>query len=109
MFFLGENSSEKKTDNESEKIHTRELKRILNKVDEIRRQRSELHNKLRESISQDDLTRLLVTATAESKPLDHLFAEQISKHQPLVSIFYLFCPSKNHSIKSIKTFYQVLE
>ncbi|XP_033207497.1 tyrosine-protein phosphatase non-receptor type 23 isoform X2 [Belonocnema kinseyi] len=82
----GESSSEEKTDNESEKIHTRELKRILNKVDEMRRQRSDLHNKLRESISQDDLTRLLVTATSESEPLDHVFAEQISKHQPLVQL-----------------------
>lgn len=83
---LGESSSEKKVDNESDKIHTRELKRILNKVDEMRRQRNELHSKLRDAISQDDLTRILVTATSESESLDQLFAEQIGKHQPTVSI-----------------------
>lgn len=98
MLYSGESSSEMKTDNESEKIHTRELKRILNKVDEMRRQRSDLHNKLRESISQDDLTRLLVTATSESEPLDHLFAEQISKHQPLVSIICLLFQIQNHLV-----------
>lgn len=82
----GEGGSEKKVDSESEKLRTRELKRILNKVDEMRRQRNELHSKLRDSISQDDLTRILVTATSESKSLDELFAEQINKHQPTVSL-----------------------
>ncbi|XP_051169498.1 tyrosine-protein phosphatase non-receptor type 23 isoform X2 [Leptopilina boulardi] len=84
---LGEGSSEKKIDTESENIRTRELKRILNKVDEMRRQRNELHTKLRDAISQDDLTRILVTATSESESsLDQVFAEQISKHQPTVSL-----------------------
>lgn len=76
-------------------MHTKELKRILNKVDEMRMQRHDLHTKLRDSISQDDLTRLLVTATSESSPLDRLFADQLNKHQALVSsdqykIFYIF-------------------
>lgn len=87
--YAGEGGSEKKVDSESEKLRTRELKRILNKVDEMRRQRNELHSKLRDSISQDDLTRILVTATSESKSLDELFAEQINKHQPTVSNFLL--------------------
>lgn len=67
-------------------MHVQELKRILNKVDEMRRQRSDLHTKLRDSIAQDDLTRLLVTATTESSSLDRLFSEQLDKHQSLVSI-----------------------
>ncbi|XP_026668804.1 tyrosine-protein phosphatase non-receptor type 23 isoform X2 [Ceratina calcarata] len=71
---------------ELERMQTKELKRILNKVDEMRRQRSELHSKLRDSIAQDDLTRLLVTATSDSGPLDRLFADQLSKHQNLVSL-----------------------
>lgn len=66
-------------------MHTKELKRILNKVDEMRMQRHDLHAKLRDSIAQDDLTRLLVTATSESGPLDRLFADQLGKHQSLVS------------------------
>lgn len=71
-------------------MHTKELKRILNKVDEMRRQRNELHAKLRDSIAQDDLTRLLVTATSDSGPLDRLFADQLSKHQTLVSACTLY-------------------
>ncbi|XP_043498928.1 tyrosine-protein phosphatase non-receptor type 23 isoform X1 [Polistes fuscatus] len=70
----------------ADKLHVQELKRILNKVDEMRRQRSDLHSKLRDSIAQDDLTRLLVTATSESSSLDRLFSEQLSKHQSLVSL-----------------------
>ncbi|KAK2576419.1 hypothetical protein KPH14_005755 [Odynerus spinipes] len=70
----------------ADKLHVQELKRILNKVDEMRRQRSDLHGKLRDSIAQDDLTRLLVTATTESGSLDRLFSEQLSKHQSLVSL-----------------------
>lgn len=66
-------------------MHTKELKRILNKVEEMRMQRHDLHTKLRDSIAQDDLTRLLVTATSESSSLDRLFADQLSKHESLVS------------------------
>lgn len=66
-------------------MHTKELKRILSKVDEMRMQRLDLHNKLRDQVAQDDLTRLLVTATSESTPLDRLFADQLGKHQSLVS------------------------
>ncbi|XP_017793028.1 PREDICTED: tyrosine-protein phosphatase non-receptor type 23 [Habropoda laboriosa] len=71
---------------ELERMHTKELKRILYKVDEMRLQRNELHTKLRDSVAQDDLTRLLVTATSDSGPLDRLFADQLSKHQTLVSL-----------------------
>lgn len=52
----------------------------------MQRQRNELHAKLRDSVAQDDLTRLLVTATAESASLEALFAEQIGKHQSLVNL-----------------------
>ncbi|XP_011149397.1 tyrosine-protein phosphatase non-receptor type 23 [Harpegnathos saltator] len=85
--YLSDQSSEKSQNSkEIEKMHTKELKRILNKVDEMRMQRHELHTKLRDSIAQDDLTRLLVTATSESNPLDRLFADQLSKHQSLVNL-----------------------
>lgn len=77
--------SAKRTELESEKQHTKELKRILSKVDEMRNQRIDLHSKLRDSIAQDDVTRLLVTATAASENLERIFSEQLSKHQGLVS------------------------
>ncbi|XP_076632683.1 tyrosine-protein phosphatase non-receptor type protein myopic isoform X1 [Colletes latitarsis] len=85
--YLSEQNSEKSHSAiELERMHTKELKRILNKVDEMRRQRNELHGKLRDSIAQDDLTRLLVTATSDSGPLDRLFADQLSKHQTVVNL-----------------------
>lgn len=85
--YLSEQNTEKSHSAiELERMHTKELKRILNKVDEMRRQRNELHTKLRDSIAQDDLTRLLVTATSDSGPLDRLFADQLSKHQTLVTL-----------------------
>lgn len=76
-------------------MHTKELKRVLNKVDEMRMQRLDLLTKLRDQIVQDDLTRLLVTATSESVSLDRLFTDQLSKHQSLVSkisrkLFHIF-------------------
>lgn len=85
IFYTDQSSEKSQNAKEIEKMHTKELKRILNKVDEMRMQRLELHNKLRDQIAQDDLTRLLVTATSESAPLDRLFAEQLSKHESLVS------------------------
>lgn len=96
MFYTDQSSEKSQNAKEIEKMHTKELKRILNKVDEMRMQRLELHSKLRDQIAQDDLTRLLVTATSESAPLDRLFADQLSKHQSLVSkkilceIFFIF-------------------
>ncbi|KAK0088528.1 hypothetical protein PV325_011727 [Microctonus aethiopoides] len=75
-----------KIESEAEKQNVRELKRILGKVEEMQRQRSELYSKLRDSISQDNLTRILVTATAESTSLDTLFSEQLEKHQSLVNL-----------------------
>lgn len=92
--FTDQSSEKSQNTKEIEKMHTKELKRILNKVDEMRMQRLELHSKLRDQIAQDDLTRLLVTATSESAPLDRLFADQLSKHQSLVSkkiLYIIFC------------------
>ncbi|XP_035743780.1 tyrosine-protein phosphatase non-receptor type 23-like [Vespa mandarinia] len=83
---LDQSSDKTQSINIADKLHVQELKRILNKVDEMRRQRSDLHTKLRDSIAQDDLTRLLVTATTESGSLDRLFSEQLDKHQSLVSL-----------------------
>ncbi|XP_054011756.1 tyrosine-protein phosphatase non-receptor type 23 isoform X1 [Hylaeus anthracinus] len=85
-YFSEQNSEKSHSAIELERMHTKELKRILNKVDEMRRQRNELHGKLRDSIAQDDLTRLLVTATSDSGPLDRLFADQLSKHQTVVTL-----------------------
>ncbi|CAK9828677.1 Tyrosine-protein phosphatase non-receptor type 23 [Anthophora retusa] len=86
IYFSEQNTEKSHSAIELERMHTKELKRILYKVDEMRVQRNELHTKLRDSVAQDDLTRLLVTATSDSGPLDRLFADQLSKHQTLVSL-----------------------
>ncbi|XP_012225664.1 tyrosine-protein phosphatase non-receptor type 23 [Linepithema humile] len=85
-YLLDQSSEKSQNAKEIEKMHTKELKRILSKVDEMRMQRLDLHTKLRDQIAQDDLTRLLVTATSESASLDRLFADQLSKHQSLVNL-----------------------
>ncbi|KAF7990774.1 hypothetical protein HCN44_000579 [Aphidius gifuensis] len=72
--------------NENDKKNVRELKRMLVKVDQMQIQRADLHAKLRESIEQDNITRLLVTATAESSPLDVIFSEQLKKHEKIVNL-----------------------
>lgn len=74
------------TMSEIDKQNARELKRILAKVEQMQRQRGELHSQLRDSISQDNLTRLLLTATSELTSLDILFAEQLEKHKALVNL-----------------------
>ncbi|XP_011875510.1 PREDICTED: tyrosine-protein phosphatase non-receptor type 23 [Vollenhovia emeryi] len=87
--YLADQSFEKSQTKEIEKMHIKELKRVLNKVDEMRMQRLDLLTKLRDQIVKDDLTRLLVTATSESTPpvsLEQLFSDQLSKHQSLVSL-----------------------
>ncbi|XP_071626389.1 uncharacterized protein Mop isoform X1 [Temnothorax longispinosus] len=84
--YFADQGSEKSQTKELEKLHTKELKRVLNKVDEMRMQRLDLLTKLRDQIVQDDLTRLLVTATSESVSLDRLFTDQLSKHQSLVNL-----------------------
>ncbi|KAL0126102.1 hypothetical protein PUN28_004908 [Cardiocondyla obscurior] len=84
--YFADQGSEKSQTKEIEKMHTKELKRVLNKVDEMRMQRLDLLTKLRDQIAQDDLTRLLVTATSESFSLTRLFADQLSKHQSLVNL-----------------------
>ncbi|XP_020286382.1 tyrosine-protein phosphatase non-receptor type 23 isoform X2 [Pseudomyrmex gracilis] len=86
MYHLDQGSEKSQNAKEIEKMHTKELKRILNKVDEMRRQRLDLHTELREQIAKDDLTRLLVTATSECAPLDRLFADQLGKHQSLINL-----------------------
>ncbi|XP_066587740.1 tyrosine-protein phosphatase non-receptor type 23-like [Prorops nasuta] len=84
--FLEQNNDKSQGRKEMDKVHVKELKRILNKVDEMRKQRNDLHTSLREAIAQDDLTRLLVTATTDTGPLDKLFAEQLKKHQLLENV-----------------------
>lgn len=62
----------------------KELKRLINKVDEMKNQRLVLKNQLREYIQGDDITTLLVTK--EDKNLQDLFAQELKKHDRQVGL-----------------------
>lgn len=56
----------------------------MEKVEEMRNQRSMFTSQLRDSICKDDITQLLVTHQNEN--VDSLFQEELEKHQDVVSI-----------------------
>lgn len=60
------------------------MRRILDKVDEMRRQREMLATQLRESMCQDDITTQLVTHQGEN--MDKLFTQELQKHDKYVSV-----------------------
>lgn len=68
---------------EEEKI-LNELQLLVNKVDEMKRQRSMLNNQLRESICNDDITNTLIIKQNEDH--EKIFAEELKKHDKIVSI-----------------------
>ncbi|XP_063780652.1 tyrosine-protein phosphatase non-receptor type 23 [Pseudophryne corroboree] len=57
------------------------LKRILNKVQEMREQRLSLEQQLRDTIQKDDITTSLVTT--DRSEMKKLFAEQLKKYEQL--------------------------
>ncbi|PIK57805.1 putative tyrosine-protein phosphatase non-receptor type 23 [Apostichopus japonicus] len=59
------------------------LKRLLVKVDEMKKQRKELEQQLRESIQKDDVTNTI--ATQQQGNLQAFFQQQLEKHSPLVT------------------------
>ncbi|CAG2059549.1 unnamed protein product, partial [Timema podura] len=67
----------------------KEMQHLVNKVEEMKRQRSMLATQLRDSITQDDITRQLVTRTGE--PLDTIFSQEMQKHER-----YLLSKSESH-------------
>lgn len=60
----------------------KELQRLLDKVEEMRKQRRMLYTQFREGIQTDDITKL---ATHQAD-LEALFAQELSKHQRVTSL-----------------------
>ncbi len=60
------------------------MQNLMEKVEEMRSQRSMLTSQLRDSICKDDITQLLVTNQNEN--VDTLFQEELKKHQDIVGI-----------------------
>ncbi|CAH0393687.1 unnamed protein product [Bemisia tabaci] len=68
---------------EEEKI-LNELQLLVNKVDEMKRQRSMLNNQLRESICNDDITNTLIIKQNEDH--EKIFAEELKKHDKIIQL-----------------------
>ncbi|KAE8595341.1 hypothetical protein XENTR_v10015700 [Xenopus tropicalis] len=66
---------------EDDKAVLQNLKKILNKVQEMREQRQSLEQQLRDTIQQDDITTSLVTT--DRSEMKKLFAEQLKKYDQL--------------------------
>lgn len=64
--------------------HMQDTRHLVNKVNEMRLQRSQLMSQLNENIQRDDITSQLVAWGDED--LDKLFKTELAKHDQLVSI-----------------------
>lgn len=62
----------------------RDLEALLAKVDEMKNQRAMLWAQLRDAMHKDDITSVIVTKQAEQS-MDHIFEQELQKHQHLVS------------------------
>ena len=60
----------------------KELQRLLDKVEEMRKQRQMLYTQLREALQADDITKLATHQT----DLETLFTQELAKHQRLTSL-----------------------
>lgn len=60
----------------------KELQRLLDKVEEMRKQRQMLYTQLREALQADDITKLATHQT----DLEALFTQELAKHQRLTSL-----------------------
>lgn len=60
----------------------KELQRLLDKVEEMRKQRQMLYTQLREALQADDITKLATHQT----DLEALFTQELTKHQRLTSL-----------------------
>ena len=60
----------------------KELQRLLDKVEEMRKQRQMLYTQLREALQADDITKLATHQT----DLEALFSQELAKHQRLTSL-----------------------
>lgn len=70
------------------------MKRLRSKIDEMRNQREMLKNQLRDSILNDDITKILVVK--QDQDLESVFQEELKKHEKIVRLritstcFYVF-------------------
>lgn len=80
-----------------------ELRHIVDKVNEMQKQRAMLSQQLRESIYQDDILRRVVTYNGEN--LQELFDSELQKHQRIVSLIEQNLAAQDNIIKAAKDVY----
>ncbi|XP_035708755.1 tyrosine-protein phosphatase non-receptor type 23 isoform X2 [Folsomia candida] len=71
-------------DDEADQEAISQMKRLIGKVDEMRKQRITLENQLRESIHSDDITSKIVIKVESD--LMELFREELKKHDKITQI-----------------------
>lgn len=81
----------------------KELQHLIDKVDEMKKQRATLAAQLRESVCQDDITRQLVTRTGES--LETIFSQEMQKHQKYVTIIEQNLAAQENILKALTEAY----
>ncbi|XP_063228884.1 tyrosine-protein phosphatase non-receptor type 23 isoform X3 [Bacillus rossius redtenbacheri] len=82
---------------------SREMRRLVRKVDEMRSQRSSLLSQLRDAVCRDDITKQLVTRAQE--PADTIFAQELEKHQPTVSLIEKNLSAQDNILKALTDVY----
>ncbi|XP_049813399.1 tyrosine-protein phosphatase non-receptor type 23 isoform X1 [Schistocerca nitens] len=81
----------------------KELQHLIDKVDEMKKQRATLAAQLRESVCQDDITRQLVTRTGES--LETIFSQEMQKHQKYETIIEQNLAAQENILKALTEAY----
>uniref|UniRef100_A0A0P6K0P7 Putative tyrosine-protein phosphatase non-receptor type 23 n=1 Tax=Aedes aegypti TaxID=7159 RepID=A0A0P6K0P7_AEDAE len=86
----------------------KELQSILNKVNEMKKQRAKLYQDLRENITNDDITSQLIALEGGSdnkKRMQDLFKKELGKHDQLVALLDANLKAQANILKALTDIY----
>lgn len=78
----------------------KELSHLLDKVDEMKKQRQMLHTHLRDALQKDDVTRQIVTRN-KGEELQAFFAAELKKHDQEVSLLEQNLSAQDNILKAL--------
>ncbi|KAK8770223.1 hypothetical protein V5799_013317 [Amblyomma americanum] len=78
----------------------KELSHLLDKVDEMKKQRQMLHSHLRDALQKDDVTRQIVTRN-KGEELQAFFAAELKKHDQEVSLLEQNLAAQDNILKAL--------
>ncbi|CAG4976183.1 unnamed protein product [Parnassius apollo] len=81
----------------------KEMRRVVGKAREMQTQRDSLIQELREAITNDDITAILLARSSE--PLDEIFRQEIEKHTPKVKIIEQNLAAQENIINKLTSLY----